>query len=425
MINKVNDEQLNNVYNIAKKLIQFDAKGSASMHGQQRQQFDCCIEYLFSKLNFDKKNLSTKLSFRRAIIDSIKQNQTPNWGNITREIQRESQQSKKDSWKILFGIPIASKGKKFFPFHQLTLSTISIKTISKKTFFRTFQPEVYYSSYQAKDNPSFFRQLDEFLFFQVILDANSDQDAMDTFSYSFDLLRYSINASCSFHRYTEYLGAGIRPSAVVPSAEYFHAQRMDKSQPPEMFISYYPTRLFENKNRIDRDVKKEPIYKKTIALLRKHKLNGIEGIFLRCIEAFGAALESTTRADAFMNFWRVLEIATHSGDKRNFEIINLLKPFFPDEISRVQGDVVLSQRNEYVHSGEFSEHSDSHVNWVKEYAEAAIHLLRWLLHHGYGTTNDLDTFYSLYPNDEDCAALKKRIIIDLQKSRIKHTPNKP
>ena len=78
------------------------------------------------------------------------------------------------------------------------------------------------------------------------------------------------------------------------------------------------------------------------------------------------------------------------------------------------GQLVLSARNRYVHSGLHSggeEYIDQYVNWAQRYAEQALYLLLWLYDKRkyWGSEEELDAFFDICVESQEFLQVASRI----------------
>lgn len=138
---------------------------------------------------------------------------------------------------------------------------------------------------------------------------------------------------------------------------------------------------------------------------------------IRCVLRDLALAYGSAHAGAkTISYWRCLEHATRSRNKNRpeKEIIKIFQYRFSNKYWRQMGQLVLSARNRYVHSGLHSggeEYIDQYVNWAQRYAEQALYLLLWLYDKRkyWGSEEELDAFFDICVESQEFLQVASRI----------------
>ncbi len=415
----MNHKILNNYYTLAKKHIEFqDDKNLIDGH-DHIDAFQTLLELMIQEMEFPHTNdLTLRKTFRDHLIKLLKDfdpSKEIDWAKVKNQILTKLVNSPRN-YIIGFGIPLKTKRKGKFPFSRLTVDNLKYCSINWNTYKNEFGFSEMFNHFQKRHSRERIASaLNKFKFYKAYVKATSDRHAIDTFDTNFSLLKASINTANYWLSYTRHLGSGIKMHSAIIDPEIYIVT--NSTTPKIDYYTYYPKYILIPECSLERDIKQISLYNKIIRILKKpnDSRNDIESILLNCIKAYDLALSSTTRQEAFLHYWRILEYATGTGDRNNKEIVKLLIPFFKREENKLKAKLLVKIRNNLVHKGEFYEYSDFHLNWIKEYAEASIQILFWLLKKGYSTRSDLETFYSIYTNSKEIKKLKVKILNHLQK----------
>ncbi len=417
----MNSEKLNRYYELLRKDCTVNKEGKIEwkIDSFLNNQFVVYSELIYRTLfENTSQNLTIKKTLEKELLSFLGNSSLPpNWITLQSEILEKIDSAQKKTFIIGFGLPFRNNLAKEYLFKEINLKQFKIKRISYRTFDENFGIDFLYRHYIKRYEKSIITTAlhNSFLFFEAEVEAIDGRNAMDIFEYYFGGIQSAVNISNSFNKFIMQYGArSVQALLLIPD---IYVLKCDSNL--EEYSEYIPNFSLDSRESSIRDIKKSKIYKLSIKILRKEqkKVTDIEKIFLECLNAYNKALLSGNRGDAFLNYWRVLEFATGSKDRKNYEAMNLIRNFFADNIRKDIGDLIVSERNSLVHLGRCDEHSDNYINWVKEYAEASIHLLIWLIDKKYENKNDLECFFSILPLPKKSAQKYKKMISQIQNDR--------
>lgn len=419
----MNTTRLDEYLNLARKHIKLEDDGKYSMSDHHIELFDAMQELILIELDFNNKyDLSLRGVFKEKLIAGMRDGKKIDWDVFKIDVEKHIKEVEYKDYLLGLGVPIKYQSKGALPFRRISFDETSISVITFAQFRDTFGfTEVIEHYRRQHDKSKAMSAIAGFTFFKVSVKAMHERHALEIFNRNFGYIKALINSSNYWGTYTSHLFGGIKPHVALMDADIYILKDVtnNKSEPCHDF---YPQYLLQPEGKLTRDIKKVGLYKKIIKILRKSvaKRNALERILLNCVNSYDSALSARNRKDAFLNYWRILEYATNSSERKNDETVGLITPYFVrNREMQLVSKILVKARNDLVHRGEFFEYSDSAVNWIKEYAEASINLLFWLLNRGYKSIEDLNIFYSIYPNSNKDAALKQKVLKQLTYSRSK------
>lgn len=407
-----NYSEINNLYNIARKEIKYNNSGGREIN-LILDKFEILSETTFSKLFPEfTENITVRSIFNTALnIQLQTKTKSIDWEAFKKQVLNRYKDSSKKIFKIGFIVPIKIDKDIKFPINRLTINNVRFSLISENTFWKRYKSDEFEKHFNERYNKmKFFTALKDFKFFESTVEAVSDRDAIDSNERALDILRAIISWCDISGAYYWRFGEG-KSQIAFPSPEIYIVKYNKKYTPYKV---YYPEYYLYPPKLIKTDLSKSTKFKLVLKIVKKQKRNQLEDLLLKIIQTYSNALSSKKRSDTFLNYWRILEFATNSKERKNEEIVKLIYPYFNDQKYMYVGDLIVNARNSFVHSGDFTEYTDNYVNWVKQFADASIQIIFWLLKHGYENIADINDFFQFFRATKEINKKRLKILLDLK-----------